>query len=90
MAETRQVTPIRELHLRRRRSRVPWVYAVYHYALDVPGRATHRQRRAGESARPDDVGRTITGPTQSARSGSVLAAQKRRHVEERVLDGRLF
>jgi hypothetical protein len=25
-----QTTVVRELHLKRRRSRVPWVYAVYH------------------------------------------------------------
>ena len=56
---------VRELLLRRRRARVPWVYLVYH-------------RHAPEAR--NNLPRHSAG---GATAGSVLPAQKRRHVERR-------
>src|SRR5215216_3291981 len=69
-------TLVRELRLRRRRSRVPWVYVVYQLRS---GRARTGKR---ESADPSVLShqRTVT----SAHGGSALPTQKRGHVERRI------
>jgi hypothetical protein len=58
---------VRELLLRRRRARVPWVYLVYH---------RHAPEGARESLPRDSAAAGTT-------AGSVLPAQKRGHVERR-------
>ena len=66
---------VRELTLKRRRSRVPWVYVVYSREQPRGGRVRPAALRAGED--PPSVGQG--GPTQSA-----LPAEERRHIEGRV------
>jgi hypothetical protein len=65
---------VRELLLRRRRARVPWVYVVYH-------------RRAPEAARDGPCNSAAGAPEEQgaagAAAGSVLAAKKRGHIERR-------
>src|SRR5215208_4802284 len=69
-------TVVRELRLRRRRSRVPWVYVVYQLR---GGRARADNR---ESADPAALSHHDTVP--SAHGGSALPTQKRGHVERRI------
>ena len=87
----REATPIRELHLRRRRSRVPWIYAVYHQAQKVPGVETLPARVTGQATQPAQVaGTERRPPRESGRSSSVLPTKEGRDVEQRVLDRVLF
>src|SRR6185436_15560702 len=64
-------TPIRELHLRRRRSSVPWVYAVYHRPPGM-GRAQALQRPGAEK-RGRNV-KTAGSSDVSCRSTDALVA----------------
>ena len=47
-AQLSSPSPERELTLRRRRGRVPWIYAVYH--ADPDGQPSWRRRNAGTSS----------------------------------------
>ena len=73
-----QVPTIRETELKRRRSRVPWIYLVYHWPptrLRRGGGApphTGLPRRSGDAAKAGDDGLPF-----------LLPPQERRHVERR-------
>ena len=67
---------MRELTLKRRRSRVPWVYVVYSREQPRGGRVRPVALRVGEDP-PAAIGQG--GSTQSA-----LPAEERRHIEGRV------
>jgi hypothetical protein len=47
-----QAIPVLELHLRRRRSRVPWVYAVYHRPWNAVAGRGRAKKVHGQLRRP--------------------------------------
>ena len=63
---------VRDLWLRRRRSRLPWVYVVYHPRVGGVGKPSGRGRGGRERPVPAD------------RPVSALAPEKGGHVERRV------
>ena len=65
---------VHQLLLRRRRTRVPWVYVVYHPL----------RRSAGRMLETGRQGRTASGPPPPRGKPSALAAQKRGNVERRI------
>jgi hypothetical protein len=65
---------VRNLRLKRRRTRVPWVYVVYHPLR----RGARRTGGAGWQ------GRTVSDPPPPRGEPSALAAQKRGNVERRI------
>jgi len=52
-----QTTVVRELHLKRRRSRVPWVYAVYHRHNETARTTARPQIAANTKPRQPPGGR---------------------------------
>lgn len=80
-----QVPIVRETELKRRRSRVPWIYLVYH----------RRLRGSAEAAPPPHTGlprqsrgAATAGSGEAAKAGEgglpfLLPSQERRHVERR-------
>ena len=70
---------VRDLTLVRRRSRVPWIYVVYH---PREGDARGRPRITG--APGVRRGAPARGAAPGRRAPSALPAEKGRHVERRV------
>jgi len=79
--------PIRRVSWRRRRSRLPWMYVVYHVRVQESV-TPRRGRRAAHSAAPrGDTGRTTAkapeavAPGAVERSVLVLTPEECRYVE---------
>jgi hypothetical protein len=73
---------VRELLLRRRRARVPWVYVVYHRGAPEAAR-DGSCNRAAAAQQQGAAGAAEEQGAEGATAGSVLPAKKRGHVERR-------